>query len=97
MRALEDYNEYARGEMRELNRRSQRLDETGEAHVPAELVQEVEKDERRQSAPELGGLKIASPTTLDVDMGGMAWTAGGSASGAIPASVNLSRDPRLRR
>jgi hypothetical protein len=98
MRALEDYNEHARAEMRELNRQSQRLDESGEAHVPAELVQEPEGDERRKSVPESDGLQSTNRLALDV---GMEFThkVGGSASAGtvVPSSVNLSRDPRLRR
>jgi hypothetical protein len=98
MRALEEYNEHARGEMRELSRQSQALDESGEAHAPAELAQDAEQNERRTSAPDLRRLNVASPVTSDVDMGGMdRRPVGKSARGGVSSSVNLSRDPRLRR
>jgi hypothetical protein len=144
MRALEEYNEHARRDMRQLSEESQRLDETGEALHPAGLAQvggvqegmhgefedqfedegeqwvpewtisfgEIvpEPNERKpgegegvpeliratteagHSEPELSSLNIASPATPadDADMGGMQWN-------KPAASVNLNKDPRLRR
>jgi hypothetical protein len=96
MKAVEEYNEFARQDMRNLQELENCLKESGEANEPAEMARPIGgAEKRRPSVPhaQSSSLNISlSSGTRDVPMGGGTMPPVGGSS-----NINLSRDPRLRR